>query len=416
VPSFCNWAETAAAVLITGFVAAHLMGCSPLPAGRAKAPAPPTEQADRYGELELVTHHRSDASGDSGAQVSTAYWSLRWQGRPLDIDTMTGMWGDQPTRTRTVHAVYLLGPQAAPDLLVHVGDPNNTGAYHLLYQQDGRLHTPLVCSLWGGDGRITRLDVPGTAQGPSTSYEGPEHRPLLAARWLMLGKRCVLDVQRRRGLMLPANELEGPTVMPEVHLHSLSPDGRSLARLGYQQVDGDRVQVVMVAELDGDHWTTLPIDRQRMRYDNVHAVDDAWLAHHFEWRHDAKGHDRLQRRNGFKPLPWRGSIEPSGRAYVLHSARFDRAEVFAGVLMRRFQGQPLPRTAGASTQVFQVRGEPVTVDRSTISAGNNAPYWPGQPGDPNRSIALVREIAQAVDEELATGRHDALFVDPDARR
>jgi hypothetical protein len=408
------WSDATVAVTLA-LAVTLLTGCGPLPAARGQAstgsaePAESAEAVAHFGALELVTHRRREPANDAGATAHDLHWSLRWQGQPLTIDTRTGMWGDQPTRARTVHAVYTVGAAASPDLLVLVGDPNNTGAYHLLYPQDGRLHTPLVCPVLAGDSRITRLDSAGTVQPSSAPQGGPEHRQLTGARWLMLGQRCVLDVRQRRAMSVPPSAVDGPTVMPSIAVHTLSPDGRSLARLGYQKLGGEQVHRVMVADLDGDRWTSLPIDRRRMRYDNPHAVDDAWLAHHFEWRRDNTGRDRLQARKAFKPLPWRGTVEPSGRAYVLHAARHDPAALLAGVLVRRFQGQPLPRVAGSTAQAFQVRGEPVTVDRAAVSAGGNGAYWPGQPGDPARSIALIHDIAQAIDEELATGRHDELF-------
>ena len=309
------------------------------------------DQVQRYGGLELITHTRIQPGAEFNGSATLQSWSLRWQGQPLEIDTMTGMFADQPTRTRNLHAVYVLGSGDVPDLLVNVGDPNNSGAYHLLHQQDGQLAAPMLCPILAGNSAVIPLGSVDAPLAPPGGFSGPQHLRLAGARWLLLGQRCVFDVAQRRALKVPHWSHDGftahPSVATIVPVHDISPDGRSLVRFGILHQEGQDTHLLIVADLESGQLSTLPIDRGRMRYDSHHALDNAWLYQHFEWRRGANGRDKLQPRRNFKPLPRR----------------------------------------------FLARGEQVTIMRDSLWAGQGGPDTPGQAGD----------------AKLASGRHDTLF-------
>lgn len=388
----------------TLLLAELLAGCTPH--GTTKSPEPPEpDHVDYYGGLELVTHTHAYRTANYNSLATSESWSLRWKGQPLEIDTMMGMFSDQPTRTRTVNAVYVLGTGEVPDLLVNVGDPNNTGAYHLLHQQDGELSAPMLCPIRAGDSSVMPLGTFDGPQEPPGGFHGPRHLRLGGARWLLLGQNCVLDVVRRRALEVPRWPYDGftayPSVLPAARVRDISPDGHSLVRLGSLRKDGDDLDQLIVADLERQQLSTLPIDRDRMRYDSYYTLDNAWLYHHFEWRRGPDGRDTLRERAHFKPLPWRGTLGPDGHSYAIHTVWRDPSATYADFLVRRFQAQPLPVEPGGHGQGFMVRGERVTVKLSSM--------WT-RVGEP--SEALIREIAAAFDAELATGQHDALFVAP----
>lgn len=421
-----SWTSSTFAWACAGVLLLVLLsaGCSTLRGPRPSPPPPVPDRVDRYGGLELVTHTRSGAAAENNGLTTLQQWSLRWQGQPLLIDTMTGMWSDQPTRTGTINAVYVLGAGDAADLLVNVGDPNNAGAYHLLHQHDGQLDAPLICPIQAGDGNVIPLgprDGADDAQRePPGGFGGPRHQRLVHARWLLLGQRCVLDVAARRALKLPQWTYDGtndrPSVWPAVPLHDVSPDGRSLVRFGAQRRGDDDVHLLIVADLEGQQLSTLPIARDRMRYDSHHTLDNAWLYHHFEWQRGADGRYRLHERRNVKPLPWRGTLASDDREYRLQSVQRDPSAVMADFLVRHFRAQPQSLEPGEEGYRFVVRGEQVTVRLASLWVGRGGSFWPGQPGDPELAKALAREIAQAFDAELATGRHDALFAPSPATR
>jgi hypothetical protein len=399
---------------------------------RQAPPLPVPDAVDRFGALELIGHSRSYRSANSNGFGHTRDWSLRWQGQPLVIRTRGGMFGDQLPQASGVNAVYVLGRRPLPELIVNVGDPNNTSAFHALRPQGGTLQTPLLCLSSGGDN-----DVGWVAESaPPRMWSGPQHQVLEGGRLLMLGSRCLYDAQQRRVLRVPqAVDMSVWTSVPPV---VVSPDGRSLVRLG--SVDGplepprgeepaQPVPHLLVAELEEvanwpveqgaaprGRWQALRIDRQRMRYANHETdVDEAWLRHHFEWKRGADGHDRLVPRSSFKPLPWRGVFfNHGGGEYKLDTAQQDLRPVLLALLQQRFDAKRLPTPAGEDPHYTEVavRGETLTLHSLGFYAKSGKSCFPGQPGDPKLQQALVKEVGEAFNAELASDRHDALFIKP----
>jgi len=408
---------------------------------RETPPPAVADRIDRLGALEVITRTRHHVAGDSGRFGSSQSWRLRWQGQPVVIDTRGGLFGDQPQRADTVNALFVLpaAPEAAsapasvagaaPVVIVNVGDPNNTSAFHLLRQDGTALATPLLCLGSGGDNAVGWLGSRSPWQGPQFQTLGPPPGLTL----LMLGNRCLYDTAARRVLRVP--ETPDMSVWSSVPPLALSPDDRSLVRFG--SVDGvaapwreaeqpEPVPHLLVAELepaDGwpqppagaaprDRWQSLPIDRGRMRYaDHETDIDASWLARHFEWRRGADGRDRLAPRVRFEPLPWRGVFrEHGGGEYKVDRARQDLRPALLALMRGRYGASPLPATGGDERYTrLMLRGETLVLNPLGFHAESAARYFPGQPGDPALQRALVREIAAAFDAELASGRHDALF-------
>lgn len=434
--------RSALATLLAGLLSACGMG---------RADAVP-DQVERFGELELVTHSRTQRGGDASgfARIQVSHWSLRWQGQPLVFDTLGGLFGDQPRRLTVAHAVFVLGAEAeAPafvDLIALVGDPNNTAAFHRVRLREGRLVTSLLCIASGGSNSVAWTQHPSAKApaGDSAWRHGPRRETMTvpespadappagegAVRHLLrLGDRCLFD---------PADGQVGLTPLPPEQVQPLdawgpallSPDGRQLLRLGLV----DSRPVVTVAPLQRlpegvipgsveawnlqraqtPAWQLLPIDRSRMRVSRPEAIDAAWVMHHFAWVADADaGSWALAERAGFQPLPHRGWYLSGHDQYSLDGLKPGAAARLAQWMATRlggrvFEVEPVPGLPDSHLRM-EIDGITVQVmDGFYISAPLNVPT--NHPAaDPQRRSALIRRLGEAVDAELATGALDDLF-------
>lgn len=372
---------------------ALLAGCG----GRIANSQPAVEKVERYGDIEVVSH----------ADAETVYgdWSLRLHGQPLVIDSVGGMWLDQPMRTSQVNNLFVVGAGSPPDLLVNVGDPTNASAYHLLRQDGGNLSAPLLCKTFGGNNALRIIDGVGAGQ----TFSGPQQQTLSGASRLMLGDYCIYDTASRQAYNIPRKPDDVDYLYDAKGL-LLSPSGRRLARFAREKETEQ--PLVLAADLETGNWSRLPVDVERMRYASYAAIDNAWLAHHFEWRSEPGG-ERLVERPGFKPLPRRGAFLDGAAQYNVHGVTTAQFERLGEFLSRRFAGQWLAdqESPGSGRSLrYRVEQEEVVVTASGFYiAMTGKPYRTDQPGDPKRQQALIRRIGEAFDAELAEGKHDAMF-------
>ena len=100
-----------------------------------------------------------------------------------------------------------------------------------------------------------------------------------------------------------------PASMPPL---VVSPDERSFAWFAH---DGSEDKPVLgVTSIAASRSYTVPIDRGRMRFNEYHKLDPAWVAHHFEWRRGPDGADVLAAREAFGPLPTAAISRSASRA------------------------------------------------------------------------------------------------------
>ena len=376
----------------------------------AALPPPPPDRVDSYGALQVVTHGRHVRGGDAsgGGPALAQHWTLRWRDQPLVISTRGGLFGDQPHSAERANAVFVLGDGDAAELIVNVGDPNNTSAFHAVRQTG---ETPLLCVALGGSNAVGWLDGPQAVHGGRAPLHGPALQRLQGGRLLALGSRCVYDTRQRSVMTLPRppDEL---SVIDRLGALSVAPDGQSLVYVGQRRV-GNELQLVMaVADLQDQRWTMLPVDRARMRYPTLDGLDAAWLAHHFEWRRRATGRPWLAERANFKPLPRRGRyLSPPAQEYRLEDTVVGARTRLRDFVVQRFGATPLPLQPyeDGSYLSMSMRGERVVVSDTGVHVAPAGSYWPGQPGDPALQQALIREIGAAIDAELAAGRLQQLF-------
>lgn len=434
-----------ARLALAALVGALLAACG---SGGGSRPAPPPEQVESIGALELVTHFRAERGGDAAgfAWQHVAHWSLRRHGQPVVFDSLGGLFGDQPQQHTRINAVFLIQRgEGLPELLVNVGDPNNTSTFHLVRQAGDALQVRLLCIASGGDNgvgwaqHVQRRDggefVASALPGRTEWLLGPRRDVLHAGtgdggRYLQLGRRCLLDTASGELRWLPydpdgaASLTWGPAMV--------SPDGTRLARLGQADTQGSAAgatpqPLLLVAELftlpDGvvpgsvaahqatkqrAAWQRIELLRERMRFPTLRAVDTAWVLHHFRWERDAQG-ERLAERRGFAPLPHRGVFADSGAEYRIEGLRDSQRQRLVDFLVQRFDGRPLAARADAFSAAVQVGAQTVSVHDAGFYIAGGGAYFPGQPEDPQVQRAFVRRLGEAFDAELAGGRLDHLF-------
>lgn len=194
---------------------------------------------------------------------------------------------------------------------------------------------------------------------------------------------------------------------------SLSPDERRYA--WYAHHGGEEEPVLVVTEWRTGETVTLPIDRARMRYNEYQEIGPAWVAHHFAWRRDADGADRLHERESFTPLPYRGDRERDreGRvtAYYLRPGGTALRDAMIDLLAQRLSGTRQPDELDGYHRVVRI-GDAL-VKGAVVSSGGFVSI-----GMDFGSVdfALMARVADTLDAELATGRYDALFhLDPPPR-
>lgn len=385
---------------------------------RPQGPAATAEAGttiEAFGALEVVAHERPPRRPTVGANAPDRSWSLRWQGQDLSLASRGGLSGDSITTERRVNAVYVLGDGPQADLIVNVGDPGHTSAFHLLRQAGGLLQSPLICVTPGAASTVGWIDGPQARQGTRRAYNGPQLRRLSGGRLLGLGPRCVYDTHDRVAFELPRPPADG-TLVDRLGALGVSPDGRQVAYLQLRRTEGAEALGVIVADLRTQDWYRLAIDRQRMRFPSLESLDTAWLAHHFEWR-PARGDFRLIERAGFEPLPHRGAfIDGQGAEFRLSGTVAGARHTLADHLARRFGAQAAPRPATGIDTFVALRLRDHVVVVSDIGLHVNPPadvhlrgYWPGQLGDPALARQLAHEIGDAINAELAAGRLQDLF-------
>ncbi len=81
----------------------------------------------------------------------------------------------------------------------------------------------------------------------------------------------------------------------------ISPDGRSIVRVGFSEVQ-DGAPALLVLATDGTEPYLVEIDQSATRYPGDEGLDIAWLAHYYAWQRGADGRDRLVAKPGVKPL------------------------------------------------------------------------------------------------------------------
>ncbi len=254
-----------------------------------------TGQVDRLGRE--PDRHEARGPFDIVTHTNLGYesYSVRYHGEPFVFEGRAGMFGDETATYSAVNAV-VTWDESGEVFVVHIGDPNNTGFYYLVREQDGAARARFLGESHGGVA-ADWLEPPTGDRLPLRDVA--MHRGRLAGgRWLLLGDDTVLDTRT-----LNVHGLERPR---DIYLNAFrgslafAPDQRSFVRLGS---GADDTPVLVVTSLGGGVPYQLPIDVAAMDYPGWEELPPGWIDHHFLWRRADDGVDRLERRDRW--TPWR---------------------------------------------------------------------------------------------------------------
>jgi hypothetical protein len=239
-----------------------------------------------------------------------------------------------------------------------------------------------------------------------TRLPGWLERDVFAIPGVYVFPEAILDT---RSLTVRKVTIVGPTdEAPNVNVPVLgiSPDQRSLA--WYTNRSDDEAYIGVTDTIGGQH-ALLPIDRKRMRYANLDALDPGWLLHHFAWERDGDGVDRLVERKDVVPLPYHGrfSADKDYPNYQLEPAGRPLRAALEAWLVSELHAEALPGNAepDAFSHGYLINGVEVTVMAIDTPGYVSVAFPTGKSGDP----AVIGAIGKRFDEALATGKYDELF-------
>ncbi|MEZ4587523.1 MAG: hypothetical protein R2909_14090 [Gemmatimonadales bacterium] len=187
---------------------------------------------------------------------------------------------------------------------------------------------------------------------------------------------------------------------------TLAPDGASFVRFVHD--GGESRPALGVTPLSGGSSYLVPIDRDRMRYDDYQEIGPSWVRHHFEWVGQGAGPMRLVPRERFTPLPYRGRLEIARAgdyaSYTLRPAGQALRAAIVDALVSTLGGTRLPDELDGYAQVVSIEGKKVKA--SIVSSGD---FLSVSMDYGSTDLALMRRVAAALDSVVATGRLDPLF-------
>lgn len=311
-----------------------------------------------------------------------------------------------------------------------------TSAVYLMHEQEGRVRVEQLSP--GGDGTATLqwIDGPGDRPGPvhPVSHRdcAREPRQFQGGRYLLVNARTVLDVATLTHWTLSRGN---PVALQQVLQgyygdwipRWLSPGRTQFAFVGSRLredspgLPGHEYALIVEAFRAG-RCRLLPFDAVRTRFhvpqDAPSSWFDRWFAHHFRWRQDSDGEERLDLREGVPPLPWCGLLRRDGQGratrYDLERAAPSLGPALEAFLQRDFGSRRLAREElpggftqttldlGPCTLHLRYASSPVPV--LTLDAAPQAPPTPD-------AAALLERIATRFEAELAQGRHQTHFLD-----
>lgn len=374
------------------------------------------------GPFELVTERhekRTQWFNPNGPMVERRVsvderYLLRHRGKTLELvdhDPRSGV----PSRYRHVQLAWIL-PAAEPALLVLVGN-DWLSTWMLVRDRDGQALIETIAR----DAPLSATGIWLDAEVPGRNTQ-PYAKPLLpvraghisGGRWLLLGTAVVFDaVALRRHVLGDHRTLS----FQRQSVLGMSPERDALARHAQRRETDE--SVIVVDALTDDRSTVMPIDRRRMRFREPEKLDAAWLSHHFRWQGTT-----LVEREDFRPLPYAGlrlnSDVDNGEAaeYRLESVDAAIGELVGDVLTKRFgarfQAAPRPYMTGYAQEPpygrYDIDGHVLVLDHRSWDGiqASHMSLWPDGCCR-NGAGDLWHRIADALDLELASGRHDALF-------
>lgn len=397
----------------------RLLAALLLPLLGAVSAAPEPVPTLPHGPFDIAMHTRRIGAGGfpntSGHPFRTtpiSEFEVRLRGQPVQV----------PGVGQRFWRVLRLTGTPRPALLVA------ERGLHLVTEADGRALVQPLGRQPGDMPALQWLDEVDGQPGPPRRY-GLAQQQLDADTQAPRGHRLLVDNQTVLDLATLSSFAVQPwigpgTADPMAGLNASVARAVALSPRGTQAVlpasgwlaSGEAAQALLVLDWAGGVSYSVRLEPSRMRRDGSGELTPAWIAHHFEWVTQADGRERLRARAQFKPWPRRGQLLrfSDQHEYRVLDARPALARPLGELLRQRFGARPqadvdadgLGRYALPSCQHHL---ELVHID------DHLGLFSPAASTPPRvRCEDEVRAVAAAFDAELASGRDDALFVEPAA--
>jgi hypothetical protein len=386
-------------------------GAPPLPNGftyryRVQKRSQPvrTETLGPFTVTTIAAYFFDEQHGAGSRMAAMSEFTIEHAGKPVAIDGAAADSG-APVRYTRADAVSAIGGK--PALLAHFVEPgsNAGGACYLLSDDAGTLQSQLVpdCVAPLAGAPLT-ADTAVFRKGADRAVaRGWFDRVTFANPGLYFLSRTIIDT--RRLAVRSFETADDVSIAVSVPPLAVSPDERSFARFAYAEHSDKNPALLVIDVVDNRHYV-VPIDRPRMRYPRLEALNPAWVMHHFAWTRGASGVDSLVERTGFVPLPYKGELTLSKdySAYHLEPAREALREAIIEYLVTEMKGERVAVDSFAYERPVKINGQNVNVAYAstpgyvTVSLDRGA-----------TDMSLLQMLAQRLDAVLATGKYDALF-------
>lgn len=404
-----TWAARVLATLM------GVVGAAP-PAGAAE---PLQNATELHGPFEIVATGRRigtgafpNTSANPFATMEVTSFGVRWKGREVAV----------PKVGARFWRVLRIVDAPSPSLLVMTTD------FHLLSEQAGELRitsfgspsTNMAELQWldsenGQPGAVRSFGIQRASPGPDTLLNG--------GRWLRLSYHTVLDVKTLKAYdvrpWIPSGRGRPMAGLNagNVPVRAFSP-GQTQYVAPAQDYDRDkpegRYDGLIVVDIPSGDAYAVRLDKRRERYADHVDITGAWIAHYFEWKRDAQGRERLQPREGVKPLPWKGRIVNFSDhiEYRVHGVTAGMLPELKRTLTQRLGAKPVPD--GADPQRITGTYFALSGCDHRLAIGDHhdvlSVYAPQADAPPwIRCQDTVRRVAEVFDAELASGRLDRHF-------
>ena len=317
--------------------------------------------------------------------VSDDRFNISYRGKAVQFS-------DAPVESPRVWCLIKL-PDTTKSLLALVAEVEGSHALYLLHDLGDQLALESVVADAGDAASLISLAPIDVREPPNLSEN---RRQIVSDGLYFVGSNTIFDT---RTLKVHRYSPIENTDIGDFRPLMLSPDERSFVRFTFAH--DTQAPMLTVTDFVADRSCSLPIDRQRMRYVKIEQIDRAWAEHHFKWERDAAGVDQLVARTEFSLLPFRGELGPEGdkhSAYYLYGSNEAISSVLENVLIDKFAAQRQPPVEYQVDQRFRVGSASVKVFASSDIASVST-----------EDSTLMNQIAEALNAELATYKHDGLF-------
>lgn len=376
-----------------------------MPRARPGAPPLPDMFTVRYRVVRRSETIRTEAIGPFEIATASGYfYNVSSSSRLASHSTFTISHKGKPVAGLEEATGIALVPGAVPALLVTAGEH-----CQLLTEDRGRPKVePLTfCSEPSGAHLLTDDPEQFRAAHQAEPVPGWIDRSTFAIRGVYQLGNGVFDT---RTLAHAATTYpDDPNPINGLPPITLSPDGLSYVWFTFRH-GSEADPVLGITDWKTDTHYSLAVDRPRMRYNDYHRLDPAWVAHHFTWLRGDNGHDRLVARRDFEPLPYHGelTLNPDGeyQNYTIRPCGEPMRQALVEFLVKELGAERMPGDPNNNFYVvLKIEGKPfklAVVDSDVTWVSIDMDKGDGDP-------KLMARVAERLDAALATGKYDRLF-------